>query len=197
MTISLMLNKFLPLNKRWYKFLSQYGPNVSVTVIARNSCPGICDHQAQCGYPPLKTATDHKPLHFIYYYNLVLLKNVMNQKKNEQRNYCFQSFPASLATLFVIWLKTRKETNRNGSQFQCSFWKFCILIYNKSHVITKSNRNGVPTGIFKCVPKTNSLTTENHLNPNYWCSPAFYDPTMEAHFNMLIDSDFSKQPHDY
>lgn len=49
----------------------------------------------------------------------------------------------------------------------------------------------------KYVPKMNSLTTGNHLNPNYCCSPAFYDLTKKAYFNMLIGSDFSKHPHDY
>lgn len=49
----------------------------------------------------------------------------------------------------------------------------------------------------KYIPKMNSLTTGNYPNPNYCCSSAFCDLTMKAHFNMLIDSDFSKQPHDY
>lgn len=132
----------------------------------------------------------------------MLLKRARNQKKNEQRNYCFQSFPASLVTLFVkwkdvTWLKTKKETNSNGSQFQSSFWKSYILIYNKSHVITQSKRNEVLTGIFKIYSKDEFTDNrESSLNPNHCSSPVFYYLNMKAHFNMLIDSDFSKQAHD-
>lgn len=110
--------------------MSQYGSNVSVTVIARKSCPGICDHQAQCGFPPLKTATDHKPLHFIYYYNLVLLKNVRNQMRNEQRNYCFQSFPASLVTLCEVkGCNLVKDKKGNKQQWKLVSMQFLKILY--------------------------------------------------------------------
>lgn len=124
MTISLMLNKFLPYKiylgkeKKWYKFMSQYRPNVPVTVIARNSCPGIGVHQAQCGFPPQKRAADQKLQYFIYCYNLVLLKNVRNQKKNEQRHYCFQSFPATLVTLCEV-KGCNVAKDKKGNKQQC------------------------------------------------------------------------------